>query len=222
MPVFGSAGVAAGGSGAFAEVCAVPAAVLAPKPRRASMLEAAAIALTGASAVQAIEEHLKLEPGQRILIHGGAGGIGSCAIQLAKRIGAQVTTTTTGDGIDFVRALGADHVVDYRTRDFTSLGPVFDAVLDTIGGDTYARSFTVLRRGGAIVSMKQPVDLALMDRYQVKAFFELTRMATATLERVRRHVDEGVIRARVQRAYALDRIRDALRDKQAGACTASW
>ena len=214
--VFGSASVTAGGTGAFAEAVVVPVGAIARKPRTIGFVESAAAALTGSSAVQAIEDHLKLARGQRILIHGGAGGIGTCAIQLAKRIGAHVTTTASGEGIAYVRQLGVDEVIDYKACDFAASGAKYDAVLDTIGGDTYNKSFTVLARGGRIVSMLHPVDAALADRHGVTAQFLLTRMTTHELERLRRHLEEGVIKIHVERALPLDRLHDAFVMKERG------
>jgi alcohol dehydrogenase len=214
--VFGSAAVAAGASGAFAEVAAVPASLLAKKPAGLSFVEAAALALAGTSAVQAIEDHLQLRRGQRILIHGGAGGIGSCAIQVAKRLGAHVTATTSSGSLAYVRELGADDVIDYTLRDFTIRGPMFDAVLDVVGGDVYLRSFAILRRGGAIVSMKQPVDGPMMAQHGVKAFFEITRIRTEDLDRLRQHVERGDLKIRVERTFTLLQIGEALAAKKHG------
>ena len=214
--VFGSAAVTAGATGAFAECAAVPVTLLAKKPEGMSFVEAAAMALAGTSAVQAIEDHLQLRRGQRILIHGGAGGIGSCAIQLAKSIGAHVTATASGDSLAYVRELGADDVIDYKVRDFGTRGPMFDAVLDVVGGEVYVRSFAILRRGGAIVSMKQPVDGPLMSQHGVKAFFEITRIRTEDLDRLRQHVNRGAIKIRVERTFTLLQIGEALAAKKHG------
>src|SRR5205823_3100472 len=117
---------------------------IAHKPKRLSHVEAAALPLVGVSAWQALVENIGLSKGQKILIHGGAGGIGSIAIQLAKRLGAYVATTVSTDDKQFVEKLGADEVVDYKTQPFEELLHDYDAVFDTIGGETYTKSFRVL------------------------------------------------------------------------------
>src|SRR6516165_6747692 len=124
----------AGQEGAYAEKIAVKAAIVAKKPSSLSHVNAAALALTGLTALSAIEDTLKLERGETILIQGGAGGVASFAIQLAKHIGARVITTTRAGNRDYVRSLGADEVIDYNTQDFTRVAKNCDAVFDTVAG----------------------------------------------------------------------------------------
>jgi alcohol dehydrogenase len=124
-----------------------------------------------ASALQALTEHLRVTAGQRVLIHGGAGGIGSVAIQLAKHLGAHVATTVRADDFDAVKLLGADTVIDYRTQKFEEAVSNVDAVLDTVGGDTYTRSFKVLRKGGRLVSMIEQPNQKLMNEHGVEGSF---------------------------------------------------
>jgi len=212
--VFGTAGVTVGGSGAWAELATAPTKTLARRPRRVGFIESAAAALAGASAVQALDEILRLQRDQRILIHGGAGGIGSIAIQIAKHTGAHVTATASGAGIDLALGLGADRVINYKAEDFIRDGRRYDAVLDTVGGDTYERSFEVLVPGGAIVSLKHQIDLELMRLHGVKAFFMLTRMTPAHLGSVARLIDEHAVKIHVDRTFPLDRIREAMRAKE--------
>src|SRR5690606_10107573 len=116
--VYGQANVVAGNSGAFAELAATKASQLAKMPSNLSFEQAAAMPLVGVSALQALSEHINLKAGQNIFIHGGAGGIGTIAIQIAKHIGAYVATTATGEGIDYVKKLGADQVIDFKSEDF--------------------------------------------------------------------------------------------------------
>jgi len=144
--VFGVCDV--GQEGAYAEQIAVKAAIIARKPESVSHIDAAALALTGLTALVTIEDTLQLKSGESILIQGGAGGVAGFAIQLAKHIGARVITTASPANHDYVRSLGADEVIDYRTQDFTKLVVGCDAVFDTIGGEVATRSFTVLRPGG--------------------------------------------------------------------------
>ena len=135
----------AGQEGAYAEKIAVKAAIVAKKPDRLSHVDAAALALTGLTAMSAVEDTLKLQPKETILIQGGAGGVASFAIQLAKHIGARVSTTASAQNHDYLRKLGADEVIDYNAADFTKVVAGCDAVFDTVGGDVAHRSFAVLR-----------------------------------------------------------------------------
>src|SRR6516165_10506343 len=147
----------AGQEGAYAEKIAVKAAIVAKKPQAMSHVNAAALALTGLTAVSAIEETLRLKPGEKILIQGGAG-VASFAIQLARHIGAHVITTASAANNDYVRSLGADEVIDYNARDFTEAVRDCDAVFDTVGGDVAERSFAALKPGGrgAFIASGEP------------------------------------------------------------------
>ena len=141
----------AGIEGAYAEKLAIKAAIVARKPDRLSHQQAAAMALTGITAIWAIEDTAQLQAGETILIQGGAGGVAGFAIQLAKHLGATVVTTTSAANVDYVRSLGADRVVDYNAEDFTKTVSGCDVVFDTVGGDVQTRSYSVLRPGGRLV-----------------------------------------------------------------------
>ena len=138
----------AGQEGTYAEKLAVKAAVVAKKPDSLSHVNAAALALIGLTAQSAVEDTLKLKRGETILVQGGAGGVASYAIQLAKHIGAKVISTTSTANVDYVRSLGADQVIDYTKEDFTRIGQVCDAVFETVGGDVAMKSYDVLKPGG--------------------------------------------------------------------------
>ena len=137
-----------GQEGAYAEKIAINAAILAKKPIDASHADMAALALIGLTALVAVEDTLKLQSGETILIQGGAGGVAGFAIELAKHIGARVITTAGAANLDYVKGLGADQCIDYNAEDFTALVSGCDAVFDTVGGDVTQRSFAVLRPGG--------------------------------------------------------------------------
>ncbi len=137
-----------GHEGTYCEKVAEKASVLARKPDSLSHAQAAALALTGLTAIVSIEHTINLQPGESILIQGGAGGVASFAIQLAKHIGATVITTASPANHDYVTAMGADQVIDYHSQDFTEVLSGIDAVFDTVGGDVEQRSFAVLRPGG--------------------------------------------------------------------------
>lgn len=141
--------------GAYAEKIAIREAIVARKPRELTHLQCAAIALTGLTAVVSIEDTLKLKAGETILIQGGAGGVAGFAIALAKHLGARVITTASAANQGYVRSLGADQVIDYRTQDFTQLVSGADAVFDTVGGDVTPRSFAVLKPGGRFATIAQ-------------------------------------------------------------------
>jgi NADPH:quinone reductase-like Zn-dependent oxidoreductase len=138
----------AGQEGAYAEKIAMKASIVAKKPDSLSHNEAAALALTGLTALISVEDTLKLQPGETILIQGGAGGVASFAVQLAKHIGAKVITTASAANIGYLRDLGADEIIDYNVQDFTEIVNDCDAVFETVGGDVAQRSFSVLRPGG--------------------------------------------------------------------------
>jgi NADPH:quinone reductase-like Zn-dependent oxidoreductase len=144
--------------GTFAERIAVAEADLALKPASISMEEAGSLPLVALTAWQALVERGDLQPGQKVLIHAGAGGVGSIAIQLAKHLGAAVATTASGSSADFVRKLGADTVVDYRTQDFEQLLDGYDLVLDSLGGENLERSLPVLKPGGKAIGIAGPPD----------------------------------------------------------------
>lgn len=144
--------------GTFAEYVAVHYSDVALKPAALSMPEAASMPLVGLTAWQALVERGNLQQGQTVLIHGGAGGVGSIAIQLAKTLGATVATTVSSKNAEFVRELGADIVIDYQTEDFSKSLRNIDLVLDTQGGVTLEKSLGVLRRGGKAIGIAGPPD----------------------------------------------------------------
>ena len=175
--VYGQAGVTNGGSGAFAESALANAERIAHKPKRLSHVEAAALPLVGVSAWQALVENIGLSKDKKILIHGGAGGIGSIAIQLAKKLDAYVATTASTNDKQFVQELGADEVIDYKSQNFEDILHDYDAVFDTVGSQTYRTSFKVLKKGsGIIVSMLEQPNSELMNQHGgIKAIFNSRR-----------------------------------------------
>jgi NADPH:quinone reductase-like Zn-dependent oxidoreductase len=144
--VFGVCAV--GQEGTYCEKIAIKADLVAKKPDTVAHKQAAALALIGLTALVTVEDTLKLKSGETILIQGGAGGVASFAIELAKHIGARVITTTSARNHDYVQSLGADQVIDYKASDFTEVVSDCDAVFDTVGGDVAVRSFAVLKSGG--------------------------------------------------------------------------
>ncbi|HET6780371.1 MAG TPA: NADP-dependent oxidoreductase [Nitrososphaera sp.] len=208
--VYGRAAVIEEGSGAFAEIALANAASIAHKPKTLSHEEAAGLPLVGVSAWQALVETIGLSRGQKILIHGGAGGIGSIAVQLAKHLDAYVATTVSTNDKQFAKELGADEAIDYKTQTFEDLLHDYDAVFDTVGCETYTRSFKVLRRGGIIVSMLEQPNQELMDRFGVKAVSQFTQVNQQRLTKLAQWVDQNNIRVNIDRTFPLDETGKAL------------
>jgi NADPH:quinone reductase-like Zn-dependent oxidoreductase len=209
--VYGQAAVSSGGSGSFAEIAVTKVDIIAPKPKSLSHIEAAALPLVGVSAWQALVENMNLSNGQKILIHGGAGGIGSTSILLAKNLGAHVATTVNSDDKQFVATLGADEIIDYKIQAFEDLIHDYDMVFDTVGGETYSRSFEVLKKGGGIiVSMLEQPNKNLMEQFGVTAKFLLTQVNRERLTKMAQWVDQNNIGVHVDRTFSLDEAAKAL------------
>lgn len=207
--VFGSALIFNGGSSSFAEFCAANIANTALKPESLDFIEASALPLVGSSAVQALEEHIKLQNTHKILIHGGAGGIGHIAIQLAKAMGAYVATTVSAKDIEFVKQLGADQVIDYKSQNFQDLVKDFDAVYDTVGGSVMEKSFEVLKKGGILVSMLGAPNIELAEKYGVTPIGQNTETNSIHLKRVAELADSGKIKVNVDKIFSLGEVKEA-------------
>ena len=148
------------GTGALAEFAIVPENAAALKPANLDFVQAASIPMVGLTSWQALKDRARLQPGQKVFIPAGAGGIGTFAIQLAKYLGAKVGTTTSTGNVDLVRSLGADEVIDYKKQQFEDVLRGYDAVLGTIRGDAIEKSLRILKPGSAIVSLVGPPDAA--------------------------------------------------------------
>jgi alcohol dehydrogenase len=207
--VYGQAN-ALSGQGSFAEYTAVKAESLAPKPSSIDFATAAAIPLVGVSAYQALVDHMNLQAGQKILIHGGAGGIGSLAIQLAKHLGAYVATTAKPEDTDFVKGLGADEVIDYTSQDFGSILKDYDAVYDVVGGETFQKSFLILNSGGTLVTMVEKGGEELAKEHHVTVVNQFTRVTTERLTKLAELIDHGVIKPSIDKIFSLDEAAEAL------------
>ena len=213
--IYGQAGVTNGGSGAFAELALTNENSIAHKPSHLSHAEAAALPLVGVSAWQALVENIGLSKDQKILIHGGSGGIGSIAIQLAKYLDTYVATTVSANDKQFVQELGADVVIDYKSQNFEDLLHDYDAVFDTVAGETYRRSFKVLKKGsGIIVSMLEQPDSELMHQYSIKSIFQFTQVNRERLTKLAQWVDQNNIKVKVEKTFSLDEAGKALDTKK--------
>ena len=191
-PVFGVCDI--GQEGAYAEKIAIKAAIVARKPESLSYPECAALALAGLTALVSIEDTLELKSGETILIQGGAGGVAGIAIQIAKHIGAKVITTAGAANHAYVRALGADVVIDYRTQDFVLEAAGCDAVFDTVGGEVAARSFAVLRSGGRAAFIASGSSAPASPRADVLSLRPNVGRDRAHLERLVALVTAGAVR----------------------------
>lgn len=210
--------------GTFAERIAVDEGDLAPKPAGLTMAQAASLPLVALTAWQALVEKADVQPGQKVLVHAGSGGVGTIAIQLAKHLGAHVATTTSTANVGWVRELGADQVIDYRTADFETELSGFDVVLDSLGPQNLAKSLRVLRPGGLAISIAGPPDpdfatqlgkpllrpvMALLSRkvrraarrLGVRYSFLFMRADGAQLQEITALVEAGVIRPVVDRIF---------------------
>src|SRR3954452_10135190 len=144
--------------GTFAEYIAIDQDDIAPKPASLTLHEAAALPLVSLAAWQALVDRARVKPGQKVLVHAGAGGLGSTVIQLAKHLGATVATTASGENAELVRSLGADVVVDYTKENFAEVLSGYDVVLNSLGGENLEKSLTVLRPGGQAIARLVPPD----------------------------------------------------------------
>jgi NADPH:quinone reductase-like Zn-dependent oxidoreductase len=220
--------------GTFAELISIKQDDVALKPTRLTMQQAAALPLVALTAWQALIERADLKPGQKVLIHAGSGGLGSVAIQLAKHLGATVATTTSTANVDWVEALGADLVIDYRTSDFAAVLHDYDAVFDTRGGDTLNKSFGVLKRGGKLISVAGPPDPAFAKQAGLNPILRqaIRLLSYPTRRTAKRHgvrysflwmqangnqlteiaslADSGIIRPVIDRVFPFESTKEAL------------
>lgn len=208
-------------AGAHAELVAAPARHFASKPAGLTHPEAAALPLAGLTAWQALVDTAEVRPGQRVLVHGGGGGVGHLAVQILKALGAEVITTASGPKHEWLHKLGANQTIDHRTEDFTEATSDIDVVFDTVGGNG-PRSFDVLRSGGLLVTIVDHFDQDLARAATDRGL----RMAGVAVEPDRRGleglvdlVDRGLLRPHIQETHQLDQIADAHGALAAGGLT---
>ncbi|KIF71667.1 NADPH:quinone reductase [Streptomyces sp. AcH 505] len=208
MPLFPRA------ASAYAEVVSAPALHLARKPASLSHVEASALPVVGLTAWQGLVDLGGVGEGDRVLVHGGGGGVGHVAIQIAKALGAYVITTAGRSKREFVEGCGADEVIDYTAVDFTQAVRDIDVVLDTIGGDTVERSLEVLRPGGHLVTAVAEEDAGLTAKYEA-AGMRFSGIAvdpdTVALRGLVDLVEQGRLRVHVQETFPFERVADAHR-----------
>ncbi|MFC6338662.1 zinc-binding dehydrogenase [Pseudomonas sp. CCM 7891] len=220
--------------GTFAELIAVHEDALALKPENLSMEEAAALPLVALTAWQVLVESARLKQGQKVFIHAGSGGVGTLAIQLAKHLGAFVATTTSTRNVDWVKALGADVVIDYKKQNFESVLQDYDVVLNSLGADELEKSLTILRPGGQLISISGPPTpqfaqeqrlpwvLGLVMRMlsggirrkarkkNISYAFVFMRASGAQLDEITTLIESGIIKPVIDRTFAFESTADAL------------
>ena len=197
--------------GGYAEFVAVKAADCAAKPECLDHVQAAAVPLAALTAWQGIFDHGGLSAGQRILIHGAAGGVGHFAVQFAKARGATVYATCSGRDIDFVQSLGADDAIDYKNQRFEDIARDIDLVYDLVAGDTQERSWSVLRESGIIVSTLQQPSKEKAAEHKARGAYYLTEPNGTELAEIGRLIDAGAVRVEVGKVFPLRRAADAER-----------
>ncbi len=208
--------------GTFCEQIVVDQRLVRRSPSNLSDIEAAALPLAAVTALIAVSELAQVRPGQRVLVHGGGGGVGGAAVMLAKHFGATVVATCGGDKCDMVRDLGADEVVDYRSGDFRQTVAPVDAVIDPIGGPTNLASYEVIKRGGTLVVVlrNDAVEMANRERLSAQHGVSVREVAfdlrPDLLDRVRELAESGALRPNVQTVLPLARAADALRLLEGG------
>jgi NADPH:quinone reductase-like Zn-dependent oxidoreductase len=204
------------------------------------MAEAASVPLVALSAWQALVERANLQPGQKVLIHAGSGGVGTYAIQLAKHLGATVATTTGTGNVEWVRDLGADVVIDYQTQDFEAVLHDYNLVLDSQGGDTLAKSVRVLKPGRTAIGIAGPPDpdfarqqglrlplrlvMALLSyktrraarQHGVRYSFLFMRASGVQLDEITKLIDAHLLRPIIDRVYPFDQAPQALAHVEGG------
>jgi NADPH:quinone reductase-like Zn-dependent oxidoreductase len=199
--VFGVCDV--GQEGAYAEKIAIRSAIVARKPATLTHADCAALALIGLTALSSIEDTLHLRSGETILIQGGAGGVASFAIQLAKHIGARVVTTASAANHEYLRDLGVSRIIDYNAQDFTKAISACDAVFDTVGGDVAKRAFSVLKSGGRAAFIASGTTPPPAPRLDLKSLRPKVGRSRAPLERIVALATNGAVRVPTITVFSL-------------------
>ena len=194
--------------GAYAEFALASAAMVSSKPASLTHLEAASVPVIAVTAWQALFDQAEVKPGQTVVIHGAAGNVGAYTVQLARDAGVRAVATAGTDDLSFVRELGADTVIDFRTRRFDDEVRDADAVIDLVGGETQERSFKVLRRGGRLISAVSQPDQRLAQSHGVDAAFFLVDVTTQRLKEIAGLIEAGTLKPRVGAVLPLADARD--------------
>ena len=206
-PVF--AYVSLDNSGGYAQYAVVTEREAAPKPKSLTYVEAAAVPIVALTAWQALIDTAKLKAGQTVLIHGGSGGVGSFAIQIAKAHGAKVIATASAANQELLKQLGADVAIDYTKQNFENVAKDVDVVLDSIGKDTLARSYGVVKKGGIIVSLVARPDPAELEKHGIRGEALSVDPNSDELSEIGKLIDEKKINVIVSQTFPLSEARKA-------------
>jgi NADPH:quinone reductase-like Zn-dependent oxidoreductase len=204
---------------AYAEYVAAPAAHLAAKPANISHEEAAAATLAALTAWQALYTHIRVQPGNRVLIHAASGGVGHFAVQIAKYLGGYVIGTSSASNKDFVLSLGADEHFDYKSKPFEEAISNIDIVLDTIGGDNIERSFEVVRKGGTVITLPSNTSEGIVEKAKAKdinGFFFMVQSNGEDMKQLAELLEKGIIKPHVSAIYSFDEIGKAHQQIETG------
>ena len=196
-------------TGAYAEYAVADAGMIAPKPPRLNDREAASVPVVAITAYQMLFDYGVVDSTKRVLVQGAAGNVGAYAVQLAKHAGAFVLATAFTKDVDYVRALGADQVIDVQTTRFEDEAHDIDAVIDTVGGETLTRSFAVLRSGGILVSSVSEPDLEEASRRRIRAAFFIVNVTSEGLNKIAALLETGVLQTHVGEVLPLSEARRA-------------
>lgn len=195
--------------GTYAEYVGVDQAFIALKPRTLTFTEAATVPVAAETAWQVIFKHAKVAGGQTVLIHGAAGAVGAYAVQFAVQAGAKVIATASGDSKDFLTSLGADMVIDYKTVAFETVAGSVDVVIDPIGGEVQQRSYGLVKAGGYLVSLTQPVPADVAARYNIHTIFSQLQPSHEGLSRIAGLIDSGHLTINPGNVYPMEQAADA-------------
>jgi NADPH:quinone reductase-like Zn-dependent oxidoreductase len=211
--VFGMVGIHGGG---YAQKVVMAQDAVAAKPANLDHVHAAAVPLAGQTAWQGLFRYGEVKSGQRILVHGGSGGVGHFAIQFAKAKGAHVTTTVSTANVEFVRGLGADVVIDYKKQPFEQVARDLDMVFDLIDGETRQKSWGVLKKGGILVSTLTEPSQQLARQHGVRAMRYTVQANGSELKEIAALLEAGKVKPVVSQTFPLDRAADALASVEHG------
>jgi NADPH:quinone reductase-like Zn-dependent oxidoreductase len=196
-------------TGAYAEYAAPIAGMMAQKSTRLNFIEAASVPIAAVTAWQMLFDYAQVTAGQTVLIHGAAGNVGAYAVQLARQAGLHVIATVASTGVEYVKGLGAERVVDHQTMRFEESLSQVDVVLDTVGGDTQQRSLRVLKPGGILVSSVSPVPEAVQKLYGIRSAYFYVEVTTARLNKLTKLFDGGQLTTHVGTVLSLPDARAA-------------
>ena len=197
------------GYGTYAEYAAAPESTIAAMPASMDFVTAAALPTAGLTALQIIRDAVGARAGMTILIHGAGGGVGSFASQIAKRFGAKVVGTATGDDIKYLQSIRVDEIIDYKKEHFDNKVRNADGVVDLVGGETLTRSYTVVKKGGVLVTTVQPVDQSAATKAGIRGVHIVMKRNAADLGEIARLVEKGAVKPRLGQIMTLSEARQA-------------